>query len=194
MGAVYDILRLSRVMLGYHYIGSKSALLKNRFTERFPIKKNSDISEKPIFKIILFIEDFLFSVIFAVVFAIALFYGNGGEFRALFLVAMLLGFFSYLFSVGKITVLFFDIWVIYLRTLILYLLFYLKKPIAWAWKKNSKIFKKISLFFAQILENMKIKGYNKKERTILQGLSEDGMLKSRRNIKCQKRKKHDLGN
>ena len=179
MGVLYDILRLSRVMLGFHYISSKSAIVKNKFTERFPIKNNIDITNRILFKIILFLEDLLFVLTFAAVFILALFYGNGGIFRVVFLIAILLGFAAYYFSLGRITILFFDVWVIYIRTLICYLVYYLLLPFKYVIGKIKLILKKIFAIFAQRLENIKIKGYNKKERERLISLSEIGMIRTK---------------
>ena len=176
MGIVYDVLRLSRVMLGFHYISSKSALIKNKFTERFPIKNNIDITNKISFKIILFFEDLAFVLAFALVFILVLFYGNSGIFRLVFLIAIVLGFFAYYFSLGKITILFFDVWVIYIRTLVCYLIYYLLLPFRYIMGKIKLILKKIRCIFIQRLENIKIKRYNKKERERLLDLSKKGMI------------------
>ena len=176
MGVLYDVLRLSRAMLGFHYISANSPLIKNKFTKRFPLKKNVDITSKASFKTILFFQDMIFVLTFAVVFIFVLFYGNNGTFRAIFLFAIALGFLVYYFSFGKLTVLFFDMWVIYIRTLICYVIYYAMLPIRFIARKSWMLLKKTVYIFVQLLENIKIKRYNKKERERLINLSEKGMI------------------
>ena len=176
MGVLYDVLRLSRAMMGYHYIPAESPVIKNRFTDRFPIKKNDHALARSYFKFILFLEDVLFVLVFCAVFLFVLFYGNNGGFRAVFLFAIILGFSSYYLSFGRVTVLFFDIWVIYIRTVACYALYYLLLPIRFLCAKCIAGFKKILHIFCEILENIKIKRYNKKERKRLLALSRKGMI------------------
>ena len=176
MGILYDVLRLSRVMLGYRYISSRSAIINNGFTQRFRNKNSIDISQKALFRVILFFEDVFFVCIYAILFELLLFYGNSGEFRIVFLIAILLGFFVYYFSLGRITILFFEVWVIYLRSLIGYALYYVLLPIRFITRKMLDILKKIIAFLKMTLENILIKRYNKKERTLLLELSKKGMI------------------
>lgn len=176
MGVLYDVLRLSRAMLGFHYVPNDSPLVKNKFTARFPVKKNAEVTKRASFGAILFFQDVLFVITFAVVFIFVLFYGNNGVFRAIFLFSIVLGFFAYYVSFGKLTVLFFDVWVIYLRTLICYVAYYALLPIRFIGRKIFEFVKKILVIFSELLENIKIKRYNKKERERLITLSEKGMI------------------
>ena len=176
MGVLYDVLRLSRAMMGYHYIPAESPIIKNRFTDRFPIKKNDHVTGKAYFKLILFIEDVLFVLIFCAAFVFVLFYGNNGEFRAIFLFAIILGFSSYYISFGRLTVLFFDLWVIYIRAIFCHVIYCALLPIRFLLGQCIKGFKKILYIFSQLLENIKIKRYNKKERNRLLALSQKGMI------------------
>ena len=193
MGVLYDVLRLTRAMLGYRYISSDSAALNNPFVNRFKRKKNTDISKSALFKTVLFFEDLIFSLVFCAVLILAIFYGNGGAFRFIFPVSMFVGFFAYYFSAGKLTVLFFDVCALYIRSFICYLLYYLFLPARFLFGRIYPPLKKFFTKFKQTLENIRIKGYNKKEETPLASEQEKGMLNSEGRVaKCRKRKRSNL--
>lgn len=186
MGVIYDLLRLSRAMLGYHYIRSESKVIKNRYVERF--RSNKEKKRGVLFPSILFLEDLLFVIFFCIVFILTLFYGNGGVFRAAFLIAIIAGFAAYYFTIGRISVIFFEIWSVYIRATVRHVVYYLFFPIRLVARAlASKIKKNIEKLIKSI-ENIKIKRYNKEERRKLLKLSLFGMINYKGEINVRAKK------
>lgn len=175
-GAIYDILRLSRAMLGYHYIKSDSKVVNNRYVKRFQSDKSKKKKSGALFSVILFVEDILFVIFFCIVFILALFYGNGGAFRVAFLISVVAGFAAYYFSIGRISVIFFEIWAAYIRATLLYIAYYLALPIRMFCKWTLSVIKKFIAKLAKAIEKRRIKRYNIEERKRLLSLSLGGMI------------------
>lgn len=176
MGAFYDLLRISRVFLGYHYISEKSTVLQSKFVKKFSVKKNQEVRKHLYFKLVLFFEDIIFLAASAIVFVLILFYGNDGIFRSVTFIAFLLGFVVYYLTLGKINVLFFDVLVILLRTLACYIFHYMFLPIKFIVKNIIVLFQKIFCILNKDVENIKIKRYNEKETKNSINSSKKGML------------------
>lgn len=157
MGVIYDILRFTRALLGYRY-----RTLKDGSEENI----NKAVCEKKLFRAVLIVEDAFFVLSFGAVFAVALFYANDGAFRLLFLASMLLGFYSYYFSIGKLVIRILDILAAFVRGVISRVVRPVRLLLSKIARGIKKSAKKILHFFPQILEKSKIKGYNKKEGSI----------------------------
>lgn len=176
MGVFYDLLRITRVFLGYNYISEKSTILQSKFVNKFSVKNNQEVRKRLYFKIVLFFEDIIFLAISAIAFVLILFYGNDGIFRSVTFIAFILGFVAYYFTIGKINVLFFDVLVIFLRTLVRYIFHYILLPVKFIVKNVIVIFQKIFCILNKDIENIKIKRYNEKETKDSLSSSKKGML------------------
>ncbi len=119
-GALYDILRITRVMLGVSYgISSKSTDFF--YSRTYPligkIEKRESKAKQNILNIIIAIEDVLFCTVIGAVFCVFLYYTNDGIFRLGALIAVFIGFFIYYRTIGTIILYFAEIISIFLKIL-----------------------------------------------------------------------------
>lgn len=131
LGVIYDVVKLSRVMLGisaYSETGKKLAqislpLIKNRSSAAKP-RRSSAFSV-----IMLFLGDIVFSLISAAVYSVFLFHAIRGLVRWYFLLASAAGFFLYYFTVSKIAMVAIEILFFGIKTVLRYIVFLLVLPI-----------------------------------------------------------------
>ena len=147
LGVIYDIVKISRVMLGisaYSETSKKLAsislpLIKNRST----LKKRSKSSMYSI--IMLFLGDIVFSLICAAIYSVFLFHAIRGLVRWYFLLASAIGFFLYYFTVSRIVLNLIEVLFFCVKTAIRYLIFVLVLPIKLLYKAIALAAKQIYL-------------------------------------------------
>lgn len=105
-GVFYDIVRLSRVVLGIkHYSGIPANAFCKRITVNFKlpefIKKRNRLLENSA----VFIGDLLYSLTVGLAFIVYLYYTNNCIFRWYILLSSALGFTAYYFTLGKLVML-----------------------------------------------------------------------------------------
>ena len=117
-GAFYDVIRISRVMLGVSY-GAAKRSTEFLYSRKYPligmlIKKDSPFKERAL-NIIVALGDILFCLLTGAAFCIFLYYTNDGIFRWQALAAVFLGFFIYYKTIGVLVISFAEIICIFLK-------------------------------------------------------------------------------
>ena len=122
LGAVYDLLRLSRVFLGVHYSQRAAKRLQ---AIRLPlIGPRTKKKKSPALGIVVFLEDFLFCI-FAGITLILLFYEyNNGKIRYVAFLGAALGFLGYRGTLGRVVMLFSEAITFLVETGLRYIFFF----------------------------------------------------------------------
>ena len=126
LGAVYDVLRITRVFLGVHYSRRAAKKLQEiRLPFLSPHKKQT---ESHALGFVVFLEDLLFCVLVGVS-LILLFYGsNNGKLRFPALICTCAGFLLYRGTVGRLVMLFSEVIAFLIETTVRYSMFFLLFP------------------------------------------------------------------
>ena len=128
IGVLNDANKMIRVFLcGESFYERHEKMI--RFFKLKKIKKKALFLNKTYINVLIFIQD-VFSIIIATVGLVLLnYYYNDGYFRLFTFFAFVLGFVIYYFTIGKIVVAFSEYIIFALKTVVLYLVFFLMWPI-----------------------------------------------------------------
>ena len=127
LGAVYDVLRLTRVFLGVHY--SCKAAKRLQAIQLPLLKTKKRRKESRALGFVIFIEDLLFCI-FAGIALVLLFYeANSGKLRFPVLLCAGAGFLLYRGTLGRAVMLFSEVIAFIVETTVRYALFFLVFPI-----------------------------------------------------------------
>lgn len=173
LGGFYDLLRISRVLLGINrYTDAASA---PAFCPRF-CKPSREKKLRPAGRVlqngILVVQDVLFCLVAGMLIAILLFSQNNGEFRWFVPVGLAIGFASYYFTVGKLVITASEYIVFALKTAFLYLIYYVTLPLILLGRLLLGQMGRISRFFKE----KKIAKYDKAVRERLLAGARRGFL------------------
>lgn len=121
-GAVYDIIKLSRCLLGIgNYSFASQIFLKINIPFIKPISHGYPSKIKGIYSdIIVFIGDIIFSLICAGIYSLFLFHAIRGQVRLYFIVASAVGFFLYYFTFSRFVIVLFESIILFLRSVFYY--------------------------------------------------------------------------
>ena len=177
LGIVYDVFRISRVMMGINrYTKAVTAPI---FHPRF-YKPREPREPKKMWKAVKWavvsVQDFAFFLLGGVCISLLLFSHNNGEFRGMVLVGIIVGFFSYYLTVGRLLIAWSEYVVFAIRAVVLYAVYYFTKPIIFVVRKVVAwilgLFKRIH----QKQRARKIEKYNRSERAKIWERAESGFL------------------
>ena len=127
LGAIYDLLRITRVLLGVHYSRRTAERLRQiSFPLLPPVKKRGESRARGI---VVFRED-LFFCLFAGAAFVLLFYGaNNGKFRFPVLLLAGVGFLVYRATLGRLLMMFSEMIAFFIEILGRYAVFFVSYPI-----------------------------------------------------------------
>ena len=134
LGGVYDVLRITRILCGIHYVkrfskeeGPSADACARQASMPIRHLRASRIQRT----IFIFVGDFLFGLVCGVSLIILLYYTNDGQFRALAVFGMACGFFVYYHTLGRLVMLFSEVIVLAVRRLVRWVLRILLLPFYW---------------------------------------------------------------
>lgn len=141
LGALYDVIRISRAIFGIVY--------KNRFTEKLKLlklplienpinyaKKSGKIKES----VVLFLTDVIYFLIVTFVMIIFVYHVGDGVVRWYIFAGVMSGIMLYYFTLGKIVISISEYITFFIRVFLKYVIFFMTRPIAFLFK-YLKIFK-----------------------------------------------------
>ena len=141
LGAVYDCLRLTRVMLGSHY--SRRVARRLRAIKLPLLSQKSERSESRALGIVIFFEALIFCL-FAGVLVILLFYqANNGKFRFPVVLCLCAGFLVYRGTLGRAVMLFSEVIAYAVESAVRYTVFFLFFPFRWAKRRIAQLAQRI---------------------------------------------------
>ena len=121
LGGLYDVLRITRILCGVHYVNRFSGK-ENPFTAVCTPPNEQPRWRRRIFRahrtLFIFLGDVLFGVVCGVALIILLYYANDGQFRFLAVFGMACGFFVYYHTLGRLVMLFSEAIVLAIRRLV----------------------------------------------------------------------------
>ena len=172
MGALYDVHRIVRVLLGVRY--SKSQFSEQLFLQPLPIlgRPLGEIRQGKIKKVFLsvliFLQDVAWFMIAGFGVVILNYAWNDGRFRFYTVISLFVGFFLYFFTVGKLVIRLSE-WIVYVLRAVVSIVFFLcSRPFVKAFEVLKKIMKKIIQNLRKSIANRRKKVYNinKKEEYV----------------------------
>lgn len=180
LGAVYDIIRIQRIILGVDYGGKTVKMLKEvklPLLDRAKIKeKNGKALAKTLVNVIIFIQDILFCIFCALTFIVLIYYMNDGQIRWIAFFGMAVGFAVYYFTFGKLVMLCSEYIVFAVKTVVRYAIFFVSVPIKFIFSNVKKsaafVFGKVSLLHLKC----KVKRFTESEIKKLKKESENGFI------------------
>ena len=186
LGAVYDIIRLTRIAVGVKYGAQgdkKYSLAEYALIRRFFYSKEKKPSRKKhsFLSLFVFLGDVAFSLFSSVAIAIFIYYFNSGEFRAFVLFGAAFGFLIYYFTLGKIIVYLSSRIIFVIKLVLLYLLFFALYPFYFLFGKISRIIyiiiQKNILIIRKLYDIMYIKLYTARCKKDIMSLASFGFLR-----------------
>lgn len=141
LGAVYDCFRITRIFFGVHYSRNTAKRLRARTLPLLKPKKERNNTKG--LGILMFFEDLLFSLLAGSALVILLYEQNNGKFRFLVVVFLLLGFWIYRETLGRIVMLFSEGIAFCVETTLRYLFFFLGLPVRFCCNQVSCIVAKL---------------------------------------------------
>ncbi len=121
LGGVYDVLRITRILCGVHYVKRFSGKEKHSAEAQAP-PNAPPTWRRRIFhvqqKLLIFVGDVLFGVVCGIALILLLYYANDGQFRSLAVFGMACGFFFYYHTLGRLVMLFSEAIVLAVRRLV----------------------------------------------------------------------------
>ena len=175
LGALYDTLRLSRVLLGVcHYVDiSPKMRVPSPFRERArsPRKRSAVFRE-----VLLALEDLGFCLAAGAVMMLLLFYGNDGGFRGFVLLGLLAGFLLYYATLGALVVRVSEHLVFWLKTAILYAVFYITRPFLFLFRLVRNAVRRAYGSVSRRVILRRLRRYDEKKRKELFAMSEQGFV------------------
>ena len=181
VGVLNDLHRLTRILLGVRYSQKRFERL---YQARLPLVGRS-VGEigtggfrRIALPVLLFLQDVLLFSFAAVGVAVLNFYFNHGQFRIYTVVAVLLGFLLYYFTVGKLVMLFSEGIVCLLRMALTIFLFLVTRPFVYLWRGICAVSEKIVRKIREAIANRRKKVYNIRVSRQLLKEAENGFLSS----------------
>ena len=144
LGALYDIVRIFRTLLGVVYV--------NRFTDKLksiklPLIKNPLLRERKKRRIaeniMIFITDILYFLTVTFVMIIYVYYVNSGIVRWYIFAGAIFGMLTYYVFVGKLVISVSECIAFFLKVVFLYLAFFISRPFLLLYRKIKPYFQKI---------------------------------------------------
>lgn len=162
LGAVYDLLRITRVFLGVHYSHRTAKRLQQL---QLPLlKPKGKKRESRALGVVVFLEDFLFCL-FAGILLILLFYElNNGKIRYLAFLCAGAGFLLYRGTLGRLVMLFSEMIAFVLETAFRYMLFFFLFPLRYLIGKLKKAIAAMRFSVAKKRQKQKRKVFTQRER------------------------------
>ena len=129
LGGLYDVVRISRVMLGMsRYTGAACApVLRSPFCKN-SAPKGKKMPLRVMRSVLLVVQDFVFCLTVGITTALLLFSHNSGEFRGFVLLGLGIGFAVYHFTVGRWVIRASEYVVFAIKAAFLYAVYYLTWP------------------------------------------------------------------
>ena len=177
LGIVYDVMRISRVLMGINRYreAAKAPLFRPHFYKpRDP--KPQRKAWKALKWAVVAVQDFAFCLFGGVCISLLLFSHNNGEFRGMVLVGVIVGFFSYYLTLGKLLIASSEYVVFALRTVALYAVYYLTKPIIFGVRKIVTWILGAAKRISQKQRTRRIEKYNRSERAKIWERAGNGFL------------------
>lgn len=175
LGALYDTLRLSRVLLGVCHYADIS--LKMRIPSPFGERLRSPRKRSSVFReALLAVEDLVFCLAVGAVMMLLLFYGNDGGFRGFVLLGLLAGFLLYYATLGALVVRASEYLVFWLKTAVLYAAFYITRPFVFLFRFLRKTARRVYESVSRRVAMRRLRRYDEKKRKELLALSERGFV------------------
>jgi len=161
LGAVYDLLRISRVFFGIHY---SQRAIKRLTCVRLPLlEARTERKKKRTLGAVIFFED-LFFCIFCAIALILLFYEcNNGKIRYPVFLAAGVGFLMYRGTLGKAVMLFSEVIVFAVETAFRYIFFFLFFPVRFACKNLRAVVRKLAMHVGRIRKKRSRRRYTELE-------------------------------
>lgn len=179
MGVMNDLFRISRVLLGVRYVGKRLDCLYER---PLPILKRplrtateSKVAHR-VLPILIFAQDVFLLCSAGVGTVILNYYFNHGKFRLYTVVALLVGFVLYYFTVGKLVTAVSEIIVFGVRALVSILMFLIFRPFVTFFDFLEKYIKKISKNIKKTIANKRKRVYTISKEAILRKRAKIGFL------------------
>lgn len=171
LGALYDTLRLTRVLLGVCHYADFSK--RSSVPCPFPKRRTRSRKRPAVFRdVLLVMQDLLFCLAAGAVVMILLFYGNDGGFRGFVLLGLVSGFLLYYATIGALVVRASEYLIFWLKTAVLYAVFYLTRPavfLARLLRRGAKrLFERTMLW--------RLRRYDAKKKKNLLEMSEKGFV------------------
>lgn len=171
LGVFHDANRIVRIFCGVHYSEKR---FKSLYARRLPIVHRSlSVKEtkglrKGALNLLIFFQDILLFLVGAVGLVILHYEYNSGRFRFFSLLAMVVGFLLYYFTLGKLVMFFSEAIVFVIKATFLIVFDCILRPIRAIGRFLSKNLKKIGIFYQIFLEKRRRKLYNinKKKRLL----------------------------
>ena len=126
LGAVYDVLRITRVFFGVHYSYRMAERLRNLRLPLLPPRTKR--RESRALGIVVFVEDLLFCLLAGVLLVLLFYEKNHGIFRFPVFLCSGGGFLLYRVTVGRLIMLFSQVIAFAIESAVRYLLFFLSYP------------------------------------------------------------------
>ena len=162
-GALYDLHRIVRVLFGVRYTKNRPTKL---FLQPLPIIKRplGEIHcgkvKNTLLSILIFVQDLFLCCVSALGIVILNYTFNDGRFRFYTVIALLLGFLVYYFTLGKV-VIFLSEWIVFVfRSFFLIFFFLLSRPFVIFLRFLGKNLKKLRLNLQKSIANQRKKVYN----------------------------------
>lgn len=132
LGGVYDVLRITRILCGVHYVKRFSG--KENSSAEVCAQSDAQLTwRRRIFRaqrtLFIFLGDVLFGVMCGIALIILLYYANDGQFRFLAVFGMACGFFAYYHTLGRLVMLFSEAIVLAVRRLIRWIVWLVLLPL-----------------------------------------------------------------
>lgn len=162
LGAVYDLLRITRVFLGVRYTHRGAERLSKR---KLPfLKECRRKKENPALGVVIFLEDFLFCVFCGIAMILLFYVCNNGKIRYSVFPVAVAGFLCYRGTLGRLVMLFSEVIAFALKTTVRYVFFFLSFPFRLIGRTLKKEFCK-TLFRVRAAQTVKKRRrYTEKER------------------------------
>ncbi len=179
VGILNDVFRLSRVMLGVRYSGKSFDRL---YTLSLPILKRplgeirGGKAKQGLLQAVMLLEDMALFAFAAGGTVVLNYYFNNGRFRFYTVVALVLGFVLYYFTVGKLVALLSEMIVFFLRAILGVLFASIFRPIAIFFVFLEKIIKKLGINIEKTIANRRKRVYNKSKVKRTMECSREGFL------------------
>lgn len=127
LGAVYDVLRITRVLLGVHYSHRMARRLRNL---RLPLlSPTPERKESRVLGVVVFVEDLLFCLLAGILLILLFYEKNDGVFRFPVFLCAAGGFCAYRVTLGRLVMLFSEVIAFGIESAARYLFFFLSYPL-----------------------------------------------------------------
>ena len=137
LGAVYDVLRITRIFLGVHYSRRMMKKLRNISFPLLPKRKEKH--ESRLLGLVIFLQDFFFCVLCGVSLVLLFYEVNSGKFRLSAAFCVGGGFFVYRYTLGRLVMLFSEAIAMVIEVILRYILFFLLLPWKYAFRFLARI-------------------------------------------------------